>query len=169
VASIDAGRLRVKQGDRWTAADVVREALQLFEPVAAETARNIVVTASPPPDVEVTCDRDRILQVLSNLIGNALKFTAEGATVALRAEATADEVRFTVSDTGPGLSPEQIPHVFERNWQADQGARSGSGLGLFIAKSVIEAHGGRIWVESDLGKGSAFAFTLPRAAGSQTT
>src|SRR5262249_41508908 len=115
VASINAGRPRLEDQAGWPAADLMREARELFAPLAANGARRIVATALPPPGVEVTCDRDRVFQVLSNLIGNALKFTAEGATVALGAEAAAGEVLFTVSDTGPGLAPEQIPHVFERN------------------------------------------------------
>ena len=83
-------------------------------------------------------------------------------------DAAVEEVRFSVCDTGPGLAPEHIPRVFERNWQAHEGVRTGSGLGLFIAKSVVEAHGGRIWVDSALGKGSTFLFTLPRTEGSES-
>jgi signal transduction histidine kinase len=162
VASIDAGHLRLQPRERRAAADLLTEALQIFEPLAATQSRGLVAEL-PPPDVEVMCDGARVLQVLSNLLGNALKFTAVGGEVKLRAEATGDEVCFSVVDTGPGLSPAQLPHVFERHWQASADQRRGSGLGLFIARGVVEAHGGRIGVRSEQGQGSTFFFTLPRA------
>ena len=111
----------------------------------------------------VLCDLERMFQVLSNLIGNALTFTPVGGQIQLLVEPARDEVRFSISDTGPGIPPEQLPHIFNRFWQANLSSRKGVGLGLSIAKGIIEAHGGRIWVDSKLGIGSTFHFTLPLA------
>jgi signal transduction histidine kinase len=111
----------------------------------------------------VLCDLERMFQVLSNLIGNALTFTPVGGQIELVVEPSRDEVCFSISDTGPGIPAEQLPHIFNRFWQASHAGRKGIGLGLSIAKGIIEAHGGRIWVESELGVGSTFHFTLPVA------
>jgi signal transduction histidine kinase len=102
--------------------------------------------------------------VLGNLIGNAIKFTPDGGSVHVSAAQSDDEVLFTVRDSGVGVSAKQLPHVFDRFWQATPKARLGSGLGLTIAKGVVEALGGRIWMESRPGEGTTFFFTLPRAA-----
>ena len=110
----------------------------------------------------VWADEPRIVQVLSNLVGNAVKFTPKGGHVLVTAEAYGTEILFAVTDTGPGIPPEHIPHLFDRFWQA-RADRRGIGLGLPIAKGIVEAHGGRIWAESEVGRGSRFAFTLPRA------
>uniref|UniRef100_UPI00398A23EB sensor histidine kinase n=1 Tax=Mycetocola sp. TaxID=1871042 RepID=UPI00398A23EB len=98
---------------------------------------------------------------LSNLVGNALKFTPAGGSVRVGAGAEGESVRFWVSDTGKGIDPEHLPHLFERFWQARRGDRQGLGLGLSIAKAIVDAHGGRIWAESTPGTGSTFFFTLP--------
>lgn len=160
ITSIDAGRLRLGPLGACPAAEVLREAHQIFESLAAESGRRLLLEL-PPPDVATPCDRQRIFQVLSNLIGNALKFTPKGGDITLRAEVVGDEVVYSVRDTGPGIPPDQLPHVFERHWQAPATARRGSGLGLYIAKGVVEAHRGRISVVSEPGKGSCFQFTLP--------
>jgi signal transduction histidine kinase/DNA-binding response OmpR family regulator len=109
-------------------------------------------------------DAARIMQVISNLVGNAIKFTPEGGTVTLAAACEGDDLRISVIDTGSGISPEALPHVFGRFWQAHEADRRGLGLGLTIARGIVEAHGGRIWVESELGAGSIFQFTLPASA-----
>lgn len=106
-------------------------------------------------------DYDRIVQVLSNLLGNAMKFTPSGGTVVLHVKQQADCVVFELRDSGPGIPQSALPHVFERFWQIDSDARRGLGLGLHICENIIEAHGGRIWVESEVGKGATFHFTLP--------
>jgi PAS domain S-box-containing protein len=111
----------------------------------------------------VWADRDRLSQVLENLIGNALKFTSSGGSIIVGAEVRQDEVLFRVRDTGAGITPEHLPHVFDRFWQARRAERQGAGLGLPIAKGVVEAHAGRIWVESTPGAGTCFFFTIPRA------
>jgi PAS domain S-box-containing protein len=115
--------------------------------------------------VPVCADAPRIVQVLGNLVGNALKFTPRGGVVRITAEPLGQEVVFTVADTGPGIPPEQLSHLFDRFWQARPAEGRGAGLGLAIAKGIVEAHGGRIWAESQLGHGSRFAFTLPCAEG----
>jgi signal transduction histidine kinase len=113
----------------------------------------------------VLADRDRLLQVFSNLVGNGLKFTPEGGRVRIRANPNGDRaVRFSVDDTGPSIPAESLPHLFELFWQArDRRATLGTGLGLSIARGIVEAHGGSISVESTPGEGSTFAFTVPVA------
>jgi signal transduction histidine kinase len=114
---------------------------------------------------DVWGDRDRLRQVFENLVGNAIKFTERGGAVVVGAKPGENEVVFWVTDTGgPGISAEDLPHVFDRFWQVRRGASKGAGLGLPIAKGIIEAQHGRIWAESTLGRGSTFTFTLPTAA-----
>ena len=108
------------------------------------------------------CDRRRILQVFANLLGNAIKFTDEGA-VRLEVSIEEREVCFSVSDTGAGISSEHLPHLFERYWQAREGERSGAGLGLYIARGIVDAHGGRIWADRTREKGTRISFTLARS------
>jgi signal transduction histidine kinase len=109
----------------------------------------------------VEADRGRLLQVFSNLVGNAIKFTPSGGTVTLRAAPADGAVHFSISDDGPGMPPEHLAHVFDRFWRARKGERGGLGLGLAIARGIVEAHGGRIWAESREGEGSTFHFTVP--------
>jgi signal transduction histidine kinase len=113
---------------------------------------------------QVLADSSRIQQVLSNLVGNAVKFTPQQGRVVVCAEQVSEEIRFGVIDTGPGIPAEQVPHIFGRFWQAKASDRRGIGLGLAIAKGIVEAHEGRIWVESQVGVGSTFYFTLPIVA-----
>jgi signal transduction histidine kinase len=101
--------------------------------------------------------------VFENLLGNALKFTAPGGRVTLGAQAGDNEVLFRVTDTGAGIPPEHLPHLFDRFWQARAGERRGAGLGLPIVKGIVEAHGGTIQVESTPGQGTTFLFTIPVA------
>lgn len=111
----------------------------------------------------VMADRDRVAQVLSNLVGNATKFTPEGGRIVVTVEVLDEEVLFCVSDTGPGIELQDLPHIFDRFWQVRRVRRGGVGLGLAISKGIVEAHGGRIWARSRPGVGSEFHFTLPRA------
>ena len=111
---------------------------------------------------EINADESRVVQVLSNLIRNAIKFTPDGGRIMLRAQAQEGAVRFSVTDSGIGIDPALHERIFDRYWHASAGARKrGTGLGLSIAKGIVEAHGGRISVDSAAGAGSTFSFTLP--------
>lgn len=158
LSSIEAGRLVVEPRPEPLDA-VVEEALAGLSPLALE--RGIALAADIDGAREpVPCDRERILQVLSNLVGNALQFTPRGGHVTVRATLAPAEARVEVRDDGPGIAPAQLRRVFDRYWKS--GSRRGTGLGLSIAKGLVEAHGGRIEVESRPGAGSTFRFTLPR-------
>lgn len=111
--------------------------------------------------VTISCDPRRIAQVVSNLLHNALKFTDPGGTVKLVVSVDHLEATFTVEDSGHGIAPDDLDKVFEREWQSEETAHLGSGMGLYIAKGIVEAHSGRITVSSELGRGTAFVFTLP--------
>ena len=104
-----------------------------------------------------------MLQVLANLVGNSLKHAA-GSAITLEARSDADGVELVVSDSGPGINPEQLPHVFDRFWQGRTRRRGGAGLGLTIARGIVEAHGGAIAVTSEVGRGTRFTVKLPRPA-----
>lgn len=138
---------------------LVEDVLELARPLL--TGRDIDVDVAPTP--EVRADRERLLQVLMNFVGNAVKFTARDATITISVRADGDHVRFAVADTGPGLDPEQTPHVFERFWKGRRTDRRGAGLGLFISRRIVEDHGGHIGVESTPGAGAMFWFTVPCA------
>lgn len=141
-------------------AEIVEEAIAAARPLAGGRALVVDVSPSLPP---VWADRHRILQVLSNLLGNALKFTPPVSRVVVAAERRGDQVLFRVTDNGPGIAPAQIPHVFDRFWRGSPPDRRGVGLGLAIVKGIVEAHAGRVWVESQPGAGATFLFTLPIA------
>ncbi len=138
---------------------ILKESVQTCGHMA--TTKNIHLTLKTETEAEVVCDHDRILQVLSNLIGNAAKFTPEGGSIFLSAKMNATEVQVSVRDTGIGIPPEKQEVIFERFAQLAKKDRQGLGLGLYISKLIIEAHQGRLWVESVLGEGSTFSFTIP--------
>ena len=140
-------------------AGIVQEAVDLHAPMAHDAGVTLEIVV-PDHEVLVSCDRLRILQVLGNLIGNALKFTPSGGRITLKAVERDDVVSLTVTDTGTGIEPDHLPLVFERYWNADP---RGIGLGLYIARSIVRAHGGNISVRSVPGAGATFEFTLPRA------
>src|SRR5262249_50229895 len=136
-------------------APIVDEMADVFGPLARE--KNVRLEAPAPlGDVVVRCDRNRLLQVLGNVLSNAIKFTPEGGRISLAVRCENDSVHFEVSDSGIGISPEHLPHVFERYWYAD---RRGTGLGLFIAQSIVRAHGGGLRVRSEPGVGTTFWFS----------
>ena len=113
--------------------------------------------------LRVRCDPERVLQVFSNLVGNAIKFTPAGGSIFIEAQGSGSEARFSVRDTGQGISEAELPRIFDRFWQAQGKVRTGIGMGLSIAKGLVEAHGGCLWVESTLGVGTTFRFTIPLA------
>ncbi len=160
--ALETGRLSVDP--RPTAvASILDEAVELLAPVASE--KKLRLEQGPARDLAALCDKNRCVQVLSNLIGNALKFTPEGGKITVSADALARErqVRFAVHDTGPGLPKQVMLNLFQRYWQAKETASKGRGLGLFIAKGIVEAQGGAIWVESSQKEGTTFYFTVPLA------
>jgi signal transduction histidine kinase len=162
LSRLEAGRLRLDLRPSAPAA-LVAAAASAFEPLARE--REITVSASCAADLpRVAADPDRVMQVFSNLLTNALEASARGDTIHLGAEPAGESVRFYVWDTGDGIAPGDLPHVFDRYWQASKTHHAGVGLGLAIAKGAVEAHHGTIEVESRLGEGTTFTFTLPAEA-----
>jgi signal transduction histidine kinase len=159
VASIEAGVLAVAR-EAGDPTHVVAEAVAAFQPQAA--AKNVALTADLSPlQSLVTFDPARLLQVLTNLLSNAIKFTPANGKVAVRADRVGDEVVISVSDTGVGIPSDQLEAVFARYAQVTKNDRRGVGLGLYISRSIVHGHGGRIWAESKLGEGSTFRVALP--------
>jgi signal transduction histidine kinase len=158
---LESGRLSLDIED-VEVATFFRQLDETFAPLAARRRISLGLFA-PDDGVRVRGDSFRISQVLGNLVGNAIKFTPEGGEVAVSAAAENGEVVFSVRDSGPGILPEQMGHLFEQFWQARRHDKRGVGLGLTIAKGIIDAHGGRIWCESAPGEGSTFSFALPAA------
>jgi signal transduction histidine kinase len=139
---------------------LMTEASAMLRPLAE--SRGIAFHVRADGDLlRMRMDGARVMQVISNLVGNAVKFTPRGGSVTLAAEWRDRVLHVSVADTGAGIPPEQLPHVFGRFWQADDADQRGVGLGLAIARGIVEAHGGRIWVQSEPGEGSTFHFTLP--------
>jgi signal transduction histidine kinase len=162
MSSLEAGRLSMAR-QFHELAPLVAEAVELLKPLATDKAIGLK-TELPDRSIWVHCDRARIIQVFSNLIGNAVKFTPDNGTVTVTAGVVNGEVRFAVRDTGPGIPAKQLPLLFERYWKGRSSSLEGSGLGLSIAKGIVDAHGGRIWACSPPEGGSIFQFTLPRFA-----
>lgn len=158
-SAIEAGRLAVAARPEDARA-IVSEALDSLAPLA--TAKSQTIDRDiPEAAVALHCDRDRVVQVLVNLVGNAIKFAPEGSAIHVALRADPQHVHLTIRDEGPGMSTEQVAHLFERYWQAQRDSRKGRGLGLFISKGLVEAHGGQLRVESRLGAGTTFHVTLP--------
>jgi PAS domain S-box-containing protein len=160
IVSLEAGHLAMNRRDVSSSA-LLADTLEMMRPLA-DKARVVLTVEAPADDATVRCDRERIIQVLSNIVANAIKFTSAGGAVKLRGAWQGDEVAFVVSDNGPGIPEQELPHVFDRFWQSTKTAHLGLGLGLSIAKGIAEAHGGRIHAESGVGVGSTFLLSLPR-------
>lgn len=159
VERIAQGKLAFSFG-RHNIAQLIRESTEGF--VFLASSKNILLRSKLSQNLDfVVCDRMRIMQVLSNLIGNALKFTPEGGSVALDAHYENEKILISVSDTGSGIPENLKESIFERFAQAGTTNRNGLGLGLYISKMLIEAHQGQIWVQSEPGKGSTFWISLP--------
>jgi signal transduction histidine kinase len=172
-ASLEAGRMELHRRP-VPVERLVDTAQEMFAPLAEE--RRLLFMCSSASDAPaVDADPDRLLQVLSNLITNAIKFTGPGGRVELSVRAAPVErargreghgdrgVRFTVRDTGEGIPADELPYVFEWFWHSRSTPQGGAGLGLAIAKALVEAHGGELHVESTRGQGTTFWFTLPAA------
>jgi signal transduction histidine kinase len=157
-AGIQAGKLVITRSANAPEAMLV-QAAELFGPLALERGLAFETQIEPGlPDVD--CDGDRTLQILSNLIGNAVKVTPKGGRITIGARRVGGEIALFVHDTGPGIDAEELPLMFERYWRSKKPTYKGAGLGLSIAKGIVDAHAGRIWAESVPGAGATFLFTL---------
>jgi signal transduction histidine kinase len=161
-SQLEFGSLKVER-EPVVAKEVIEESFETLRPVALE--KGLALTADASEDLVVHGDRERMLQILSNLVGNAIKFTPRDGAISVRAERDGQEARFSVSDTGPGIEEQELPQIWERFWRSKRATEEGIGLGLAIAKGLVEAQGGRIGVESTRNAGTTFYFTLPLAAG----
>jgi len=163
VASIERGQLSLQLREQ-DPAQMVLQSLHMFEVEAQQ--HGITLSASVPTNLPlVRADNVRIIQVLGNLLRNAVKFTPRDGRIVVSAEDRDGRLVLSVRDTGAGIATEHLDRIFDRYWQSADGSRArGTGLGLSIAKGIVDAHGGRIWVESRVGEGSTFSFSVPRAA-----
>ncbi|MNI42393.1 Alkaline phosphatase synthesis sensor protein PhoR [compost metagenome] len=159
-SKIDAGRYTITP-QKLDVAQMFEEAQALLAPLALD--KDISISFDAEPDLRIQADPERLFQVLSNLVSNAIKFTPRLGTVGVRAESSGGEIVFTVRDSGEGIPAEHLPHVFDRYWTVKEGNPTGTGLGLYITQGIVEAHGGRIVAESAPGQGALFRFTVPVA------
>jgi signal transduction histidine kinase len=155
---LEAGQLRLAPVE-VAAAELLAEAASLLGPSAA--SQGVELVAEGDGAARVRCDRQRVLQVLGNLVGNALRYAPPGSRVWLRAAPVGDAVELSVTDQGPGIPPEELPRIFDRFYRS--GAKGKTGLGLFIARAIVEAHGGALAVDAPPGGGCTFRLTLPAA------
>ena len=160
-SKIEAGRYTIAQ-QPLDVSQIFEEAYSLLAPLA--TDKSVELTFHAEPDLKISADPERLFQVLSNLIGNAIKFTPAQGKIGVVAMSDGQQIVFSVRDSGRGISPEQLPHIFERYWTAKEHNASGTGLGLYISQGIIKAHGGQLLAESQLGEGSEFRFTVPKAS-----
>jgi chemotaxis family two-component system sensor kinase Cph1 len=164
LAKIEAGRFHV-EASACSVRSLITDTITLLQPMAEK--RGVRLAHDGVDDNLVSGEHDRLLQVLGNLVGNAIKFSSSGGRIELSARTRGADIRFVVRDEGPGISANVLAHVFDRYWQSPgAGSRDGSGLGLYIAEGLVEAHGGRIWAESVVGSGATFFFTIPAAPSS---
>jgi signal transduction histidine kinase len=160
-AQMQFGALTVKREVIRTAS-LIGDAVEFLRPLAEQ--KQLRLETPRNGDLRVCGDRDRILQVLSNLVGNAIKFTPESGSVTHRIGRSGDNAEFLVTDTGPGIPDPELAHIWEPFWQGTTRGRGSVGLGLSIAKALVEAQGGSIWAESRVGAGTTMHFTLPLAS-----
>jgi len=161
MASIRSGSIEVMMRPE-VAAQLINEAVAVHEPMAQQKGIQLLASCDIPNQV-VSCDRERVLQVFSNLLGNAIKFCRRDDRIDVTVRRVDNYVQASVADTGPGIASDDLPMVFDAYWSGAKDRRTGTGLGLYITKRIVEAHGGRIWIESEQGKGTTVHFTLPIA------
>jgi signal transduction histidine kinase/ActR/RegA family two-component response regulator len=165
ISAIEGGHFSIDKHPLETT-NTLLAAIESQQGLAASASVILASDLSPElPSVEA--DEERILELLENLVGNAVKFTMAGGTVTVGAAARGAELLIWVKDNGPGIAAEQLPHVFDRFWQASKRDRRGAGLGLTICRAIVEAHGGRIWAESKVGEGTTVFFTIPAGGGAR--
>jgi CheY-like chemotaxis protein/nitrogen-specific signal transduction histidine kinase len=165
ISAIETGRFAIDTQPVETA-ELILGALESQYSLAA--AASVIVAADVSPELPpLQADEERLLDVLENLIGNSVKFTAPGGSITVGASRQGNQVLIWVKDSGAGIPADQLPHIFDRFWQAQKKERRGIGLGLSICKATVEAHGGTIWAESAVGTGTTVFFTVPAAAASQ--
>ncbi|MEN4750845.1 ATP-binding protein [Pseudomonas sp. Ps21-P2] len=160
-SKIEAGRYFI-DAERLEVSQLFEDAWSLLTPLALN--KFIDLTFHAEPELTVFADPERMFQVLSNLVGNAIKFTPKAGSVKVTAAGAGDHVVFTVVDTGEGIGSDQLPHVFERYWRRREGNPNGTGLGLYISQGIVKVHGGELTATSEEGVGSEFRFTIPRAS-----
>lgn len=159
VSAIESGHFSIEKRDFDTAATILA-AIEAQQGLAANSS--VILASDLAPGLPaIQADGERVLEVIENLVGNAIKFTRAGGTIVIGARYQASELMIWVKDTGCGIPAEQVPHLFDRFWQAAKGDRRGAGLGLTICRAIVDAHGGRIWVESEQGVGTTVFFSLP--------
>jgi signal transduction histidine kinase len=159
LAKLDGGHLSIQPAPHEVNG-LIGDAVEILRAEAGAKALHMDQQVAPGAE-RVRCDRERILQVIANLVGNAVKFTPRGGEITISADRAGSEVILSVRDTGPGIPEDERARLFDRYWQAKETAHKGTGLGLSIAKGLVELHGGRIWAVSGVAEGSTFAFTLP--------
>lgn len=161
LAGIHEGRLLLEPSVE-PVRGLVDEVFAVLDPLREERGLRFSFK-QPKKGLHVFCDRRRVNRVLMNLVGNAVKFSTKGGAIVLRARKQGGNVTFEVRDTGPGIRPRELAHLFDPGWKGARTGREGTRLGLYIARGIVEAHGGRIWATSTVGRGSVFSFTLPVA------
>jgi signal transduction histidine kinase len=162
VSLIESGQLTIEHG-RVSTADLVLEAVEMQMPLASSSGIELRVDLSRNVD-DLSGSRERLHEALENLIGHAIKFKKAGGHITVGAASRDSEVLFWVADIGPAIGPEDLAHVFDPLWQSvPKAGRLGAALGLAITKGIVEAHGGRIWVENVEGRGRTFFFKIPKA------
>ncbi len=159
MVNLRSGRLSIRRRPE-PVQPLVRESVAAHEGPAREKGLRLESFAADG-DIQLNCDRARLVQVFSNLLGNAVKFCNSGDSIRVRSDTREGAVHFEVSDTGPGIAYEDLPHIFEPYWSARKHKTAGNGLGLYIAKGIVEAHGGEIRVQSEPGQGATFIISLP--------
>lgn len=159
-SKIEAGRYRIAP-QPLDVAQIFEEAYSLLAPLALD--KSIDISFHAEPDLTIHADPERLFQVLSNLVGNAIKFTPKQGKVGVMAMSDGEQIVFSVRDSGEGIPADQLPFIFDRYWTMKEGNPNGTGLGLYITQGIVQAHGGTIQAYSEVGKGSEFRFSVPRA------